>query len=87
MKPESERAPSERTGLTLSREEMREFGYRVVDLLVEHFANLRLRQLRSYVYVELPTEIAQALGCSLATAEHLVDTALTSKHPVTLPMP
>jgi len=31
-------------------------------------------------------EIAQALGCSLATAEHLVDTALTSKHPVALPM-
>jgi RNA polymerase-interacting CarD/CdnL/TRCF family regulator len=54
---------------------------------VESFANLRLRQLRSYVYVELPTEIAQALGCSLATAEQLVDTALTSKHPVALPMP
>src|SRR5262252_4774843 len=27
--------------LTLSRDEMREFGYRVVDLLVEHFANIR----------------------------------------------
>jgi CarD family transcriptional regulator len=54
---------------------------------VENFANLRLRQLRSYIYAQLPTEIAQALGCSLATAEHLVDTALTSKHPVALPMP
>ena len=53
---------------------------------VENFANLRVRQLRSYVYVELPSEIAQALGCSLATAEHLVDTALTSKHPVALPL-
>ena len=54
---------------------------------VEHFTNLSLRQLRSYVYVELPIEIAQALGCSLQTAEHLVDTALTSKHPVALPRP
>jgi len=54
---------------------------------VEHCTNLRLRQLRSYVYVELPLEIAQALGCSLATAEHLVDTALTSKRPVALPRP
>jgi CarD family transcriptional regulator len=51
---------------------------------VENFANLRLRQLRSYVYAQLPTEIAQALGCSLATAEHLVNTALTSEHPVAL---
>ena len=41
----------------------------------------------TYVYAQLPTEIAQALGCSLATAEHLVDTALASKHPVALPMP
>ena len=32
---------SARSSLSLSREEMREFGYRVVDLLVEHFANLR----------------------------------------------
>jgi hypothetical protein len=54
---------------------------------VEHFTNPRLRQLRSYVYIELPIEIAQALGCSLATTEHLIDTALTSKHPVALPMP
>ena len=54
---------------------------------VESFANLRLRQLRSYVYAQLPTEIAQALGCSLATAEHLVNTALTSTHPVALPRP
>src|SRR6266478_3179552 len=32
---------SSRSSLSLSRDEMREFGYRVVDLLVEHFANLR----------------------------------------------
>jgi CarD family transcriptional regulator len=54
---------------------------------VESFANLRLRQLRSYVYAQLPTEIAPALRCSLATAEHLVNTALTSTHPVALPRP
>jgi len=41
MKPESESVPSERSRLTLSREEMRDFGYRVVDLLIEHFASLR----------------------------------------------
>jgi CarD family transcriptional regulator len=52
---------------------------------VESFANLRLRQVRSYVYAHLPMEIAQALGCSVATAEQLVDTALTSKHPIALP--
>src|SRR5882762_849883 len=32
---------SSRSNLSLSRDEMREFGYRVVDHLVEHFANLR----------------------------------------------
>ena len=53
---------------------------------VESFANLRLRQLHSYVYVQLPTEFAQVPGCSLATAEPLVDTVLASKHPVALPM-
>ena len=52
---------------------------------VESFTNPRLRQLRSYVYAQLPAEISQALGCSLATAEHLVDTALTSRRPVALP--
>jgi CarD family transcriptional regulator len=73
-----------RQGQALGLAEVRRF---LRDLeQVENFANLRLRQLRSYVYVELPAEIAQALGCSLVTAEHLVDTALTSKHPVALPM-
>ena len=74
-----------RQGQALGLAEVRRFLHDLEQ--VEHFTNLRLRQLRSYVYVELPTEIAQALGCSLATAEHLVDTALTSKHPVALPMP
>ena len=32
---------TDRSRLTLSRDEMRTFGYRVVDLLVEHFANIR----------------------------------------------
>lgn len=32
---------SDRSRIALSREEMREFGYRVVDLLAEHFANLQ----------------------------------------------
>ena len=73
-----------RQGQALGLAEVRRFLHDLEQ--VENFANLRLRQLRSYVYVELPAEIAQALGCSLATAEHLVDTALTSKHPVALPM-
>lgn len=52
---------------------------------VESVAHPRLRQLRAYVYTQLPAEIAQALQCSLSTAEGLVDTALTSTHPVALP--
>jgi len=74
-----------RQGKVLGLAEVRRFLHEIEQ--VESFANLRLRQLRSYVYVQLPTEIGQALGCSLATAEHLVDTALTSKHRVTLPIP
>src|SRR5919198_5327218 len=74
-----------RQGQALGLAEVRRFLHDLEQ--VESFTNLRLRQLRSYVYVELPAEIAQALGCSLETAEHLVDTALTSKHPVALPLP
>ena len=74
-----------RQGQALGLAEVRRFLHDLEQ--VESFTNLRLRQLRSYIYVELPTEIAHAMGCSLATAEHLVDTALTSKHPVALPMP
>jgi RNA polymerase-interacting CarD/CdnL/TRCF family regulator len=74
-----------RQGQALGLAEVRRFLHDFEQ--VESFANLRLRQFRYYVYAQLPTEIAQALGCSLATAEHLVDTALASKHPVALPMP
>ena len=74
-----------RQGQALGLAEVRRFLHDLEQ--VESFTNLRLRQLRSYVYVELPAEIAQALGCPLATAEHLVDTALASMHPVALPMP
>src|SRR5205807_8887835 len=35
------RSPSDRSRIELSREEMRKFGYAVVDLLAEHFSNLR----------------------------------------------
>src|SRR5579864_602754 len=34
-----DRSPSDCSRLSLSREEMRKFGYAVVDLLVEHFEN------------------------------------------------
>ena len=73
-----------RQGQALGLAEVRRFLHDLEQ--VESFSNLRLRQLRSYVYAQLPVEIAQALGCSLAIAEHLIDTALTSKRPVALPM-
>jgi CarD family transcriptional regulator len=73
-----------RQGQVLGLAEVRRFLHDLEQ--VENFTSIRLRQLRSYVYAELPTEIAQALGCSLATAEHLINTALTSKHPVALPL-
>src|SRR5262249_47208203 len=34
-------SPTNRSRIALSEEEMRKFGYAVVDLLVEHFANIR----------------------------------------------
>jgi len=52
---------------------------------VESVVHPHLRQLRAYVYTQLPVEIAQALQCLLTTAEGLVATALTSTHPVALP--
>ena len=73
-----------RQGQALGLAEVRRFLHDLEQ--VENFTNLRVRQLRSYVYAELPTEIAKALGGSLATAEHLIDTALTYKHPVALPL-
>jgi CarD family transcriptional regulator len=74
-----------RQGQALGLAEVRRFLHDLEQ--VESVTNLRLRQLRSYVYAQLPVEIAQALQCSLATAEHLIDTALTSKQPVVLPTP
>jgi RNA polymerase-interacting CarD/CdnL/TRCF family regulator len=73
-----------RQGQALGLAEVRRFLHDLEQ--VESFSNLRLRQLRSYIYAQLPAEIARALGCSLVTAEHLVDMALTSKRPVPLPM-
>jgi CarD family transcriptional regulator len=52
---------------------------------IESFSSLHIRQLRTYVYAQLPLEMAQALKCHLTAAERLVDTALTSKRPVVLP--
>jgi CarD family transcriptional regulator len=52
---------------------------------VESLVHPRLRQLRAYVYAQLPAEMAPALQCALTTAERLIDTALTSTHPVALP--
>ena len=40
MKKEKEKAAPDRSRISLSEEEMRKFGYAVVDLLVDHFANL-----------------------------------------------
>src|SRR2546430_2735553 len=37
---QNESQSDSRSRIALSRDEMREFGYRVVDLLVEHFANV-----------------------------------------------
>src|SRR3989449_8166909 len=37
----------DRSRIALSREEMREFGYRVVDLLAEHFADVREERVGS----------------------------------------
>src|SRR5437016_4044226 len=41
MAKKSNRSSSDPSRIALSREEMREFGYRVVDLLAEHFANVQ----------------------------------------------
>ena len=49
-----------RQGQALGLAEVRRFLHDLEQ--VENFANLRLRQLRSYVYVELPAEIAQRLA-------------------------
>ena len=52
---------------------------------VETITNPQLRHLRDYVHKQLPAEIAAALHCTRAVAQHLLSTALTSKRPVALP--
>jgi CarD family transcriptional regulator len=72
-----------REGQTAGLAEVRRFLHELEQ--IETIATPHMRQLRAYVYTHLPTEIAQALECSQATAERLVDTALTSGRPVVLP--
>ena len=72
-----------RQGDVLGLAEVRRFLHDLEQ--VESLVHPRLRQLRAYVYAQLPAEIAQALRCPLTTAERLVDTALTSTQPVALP--
>jgi len=72
-----------RQGDVLGLAEVRRFLHDLEQ--AESIVHPRLRQLRAYVYTQFPAEIAQALQCSLTTAEHLVDTALTSTQPVALP--
>jgi CarD family transcriptional regulator len=48
----------------------------------ERLTDRRLRRLRTYVYTQLPTEIAHALHCSPTAAAHMVDVALTSQRPM-----
>jgi CarD family transcriptional regulator len=72
-----------REGGALGLAEVRRFLHDLEQ--VEHLVHPRLRQLRTYVYTQLPAEIARALQCSLTTAEQLVATALTSTQPVPLP--
>jgi CarD family transcriptional regulator len=54
---------------------------------VEGLTNPHLQRLRTYVCKQLSMEIAYALDCPLATAQHLVATALTTGSPVALPLP
>jgi len=72
-----------REGQTAGLAEVRRFFHELEQ--IESITTPHMRQLRAYVYTQLPSEIAQALECSQATAEGLVDTALTSTRPVALP--
>jgi CarD family transcriptional regulator len=72
-----------REGQAAGLAEVRRFFHELEQ--IESITTYHMRQLRAYVYTQLPTEIAQALGESQATAERLVDTALTSTHPIALP--
>lgn len=72
-----------RQGDVLGLAEVRRFLHDLEQ--AETLVHPRLRQLRAYVYTQLPAEIAQALRCSLSTAERLVATALISTYPIVLP--
>jgi CarD family transcriptional regulator len=72
-----------REGQTAGLAEVRRFFHELEQ--IETITTPHMRQLRAYVYTHLGTEIAQALDCSQATAERLVDTALMSTRPVALP--
>jgi RNA polymerase-interacting CarD/CdnL/TRCF family regulator len=72
-----------RQGKVLGLAEVRRFLHELEQ--VDSFSSLHIRQLRTYVYTQLPLELAQALQCPVASAERLVDTALRSKRPVALP--
>lgn len=52
---------------------------------VRSITNPQLRQLRTFVFGQLVSEMAQALGCSQAAAKRVIETALVSPHPVPLP--
>jgi CarD family transcriptional regulator len=56
-------------------------------MAVETITSPQLKQIRDYVSKQLPAEIASALHCSNAMAQHLLTTALASEHPVVLPSP
>ena len=54
---------------------------------VEKITLSQLKQLRDYVDKQLLAELASALHCTSAVAQHLLTTALTSERPVVLPSP
>jgi CarD family transcriptional regulator len=71
-----------REGQTAGLAEVRRFFHELEQ--IETITTPHMRQLRAYVYTQLPTEIAHALGDAQATAERLVDMALTSTRPIAL---
>src|SRR5947208_16606042 len=67
----------DRSRIALSREEMREFGYRVVDLLAEHFADVREERVGSKadpaklipLFADYPPELGRDPTELIATLE------------------
>ena len=54
---------------------------------VETIPHVQMQHLRDYVREQLPAELAVALNCTDAEAEHLLSQALTSEGPVVHPAP